>query len=105
MSATDSGSTEEVDGRRGASLQKVFHEELVLQWIVSHPNLRVLILGNAWFFFELLVWEREGGRGGSGREREKERKERRRGRERERESESGGREGRENERRAGKRRD
>ena len=57
VSATDSGSSEEIDGRRNpaSSLQKVFHEELVLQWIVSHPNLRVLILSNAWFFFELLV--------------------------------------------------
>ena len=51
------GGVEEVDSRRNpaSSLQKVFHEELVLQWIVSHPNLRVLILSNAWFFFELLV--------------------------------------------------
>ena len=55
-----SDSSEELDGpgrqRSGSSsLQKVFHEELVLQWIVSHPNLRMLVLNNAWFFFELLV--------------------------------------------------
>ena len=54
MSDSDEG---EMPGRKGSasSLQKVFHEELVLQWIVAHPQLRVLVLGNAWFFFELLV--------------------------------------------------
>ena len=55
-----SDSSEELDGpgrqRSGSSsLQKVFHEEVVLQWIVSHPNLRMLVLSNAWWFFELLV--------------------------------------------------
>ena len=52
-------SSEEAEGspRKSptSSLQKVFHEELALQWIVSHPNLRMLVLGNAWFFFELMV--------------------------------------------------
>ena len=53
---SDSSEDEGTPKRRSSSaLQKVFHEELVLQWIVSHPNMRVLIFSNAWFFFELLV--------------------------------------------------
>ena len=35
---------------------QLFHEELVLQWIVAHPTTtRPLVLKNAWFFFEILV--------------------------------------------------
>ena len=34
---------------------QLFHEELVLQWIVVHPSSRPLVLRNAWFFFEILV--------------------------------------------------
>ena len=34
---------------------QLFHEELVLQWIVVHPSSRPLVLKNAWFFFEILV--------------------------------------------------
>ena len=36
-------------------LLQLFHEEMVLQWIVIHPLSRPLVLKNAWFFFELLV--------------------------------------------------
>ena len=34
---------------------KLFHEEMVLQWIVVHPLSKPLVLKNAWFFFEVLV--------------------------------------------------
>ena len=34
---------------------QLFHEELVLQWIVVHPSSQPLVLRNAWFFFEILV--------------------------------------------------
>ena len=34
---------------------QLFHEELVLQWIVVHPSSRPPVLRNAWFFFEILV--------------------------------------------------
>ena len=37
------------------SLMQLFHEELVLQWIVVHPLSKPLVLKNAWFFFEILV--------------------------------------------------
>jgi len=49
---------EEIDSgiRMRGNTKKLFHEELVLQWIVSHPShTRPLALRNAWFFFELLV--------------------------------------------------
>lgn len=50
---------EEIDsigGRGNKSVAKLFHEELVLQWIVAHPsNTRPLVLKNAWFFFGILV--------------------------------------------------
>lgn len=37
------------------SLTQLFHEEMVLQWIVVHPLSKPLVLKNAWFFFEVLV--------------------------------------------------
>lgn len=46
----------EMSKKASAGTHKLFHEELVLQWIVAHPgNTRPLVLKNAWFFFELLV--------------------------------------------------
>ena len=37
------------------SLVQLFHEEMVLQWILVHPLSKPLVLKNAWFFFEVLV--------------------------------------------------
>ncbi len=47
---------DEADSGSRKSNKKVFHEEMVLQWIVAHPShTRPLVLKNAWFFFEILV--------------------------------------------------
>lgn len=36
-------------------MQKLLHEELALQWVVSGSAVRELVLQHAWFFFQLMV--------------------------------------------------
>ncbi|XP_029337357.1 dedicator of cytokinesis protein 6 [Mus caroli] len=37
------------------TVQKLLHEELALQWVVSGSAVRELVLQHAWFFFQLMV--------------------------------------------------
>uniref|UniRef100_A0A8C2VY18 Dedicator of cytokinesis 6 n=1 Tax=Chinchilla lanigera TaxID=34839 RepID=A0A8C2VY18_CHILA len=37
------------------SVQKLLHEELALQWVVSGSSVREAVLQHAWFFFQLMV--------------------------------------------------
>ncbi|XP_075403417.1 dedicator of cytokinesis protein 6 isoform X3 [Tenrec ecaudatus] len=37
------------------TVQKLLHEELALQWVVSGSTVREAVLPHAWFFFQLLV--------------------------------------------------